>query len=188
MTKAERKAAEKGAQEEETRRLKGKKRREMERELKALKKELGEDGVDWEGLEKVLDGEWDEVEWDRVVNSMLERKAINDEGKPEWDDDIEEAAYDKVEEERDGELSQPTIGDEEEEDTFNMVSLNTSKQLHSLTPHTGCGFHRTRCTNKEAEEGQEGETTGHSCRRRCHLDNCTKSGEDSRYDAGIPRP
>lgn len=65
-----RKAAEKAAEEEETRRLKGKKRREAEAMLEGLKKELG-DKIDWEEVEKVLEGEWDEAEWERIVGSML---------------------------------------------------------------------------------------------------------------------
>ena len=74
QARAERKAAEKAAAEEETRRLKGKKRREMEAQIEALKKELGDD-MDWTALEKVLDGEWDEAEWERVVGTMLSEAA-----------------------------------------------------------------------------------------------------------------
>lgn len=102
--RAERKAAEKAAQEEETRRLKGAKRREIEKQLAALKEELG-DGVDWEQMEKIMDGDFDEDEWERVVGSMLAAKAeevssshiangtftadwrTQDDEKPEWDDD-----------------------------------------------------------------------------------------------------
>jgi protein KRI1 len=72
--KEERKAAEK-AREEETRRLKGEKRREMEKLVKSLKQEIGEANVDWEGLEKIMEGEWDESEWERVVGAMLQAKA-----------------------------------------------------------------------------------------------------------------
>lgn len=70
QAKAERKAAERAVQEEETRKQKGKKRREMERQLEQLKAELG-DSVDWKALEKVVDGEWDEEEWERVIGGML---------------------------------------------------------------------------------------------------------------------
>lgn len=73
--KEERKAAEKAAREEETRRLKGEKRREMEKLVKSLKQEIGEANVDWEGLEKIMEGEWDESEWERVVGAMLQAKA-----------------------------------------------------------------------------------------------------------------
>lgn len=58
------------AQEEETRRLKGKKRREAEQMLAGLRKELGEQ-VDWGEVEKVLEGAWDEAEWERIVGGML---------------------------------------------------------------------------------------------------------------------
>ena len=42
----------------------------MERQLEQLKAELG-DSVDWKALEKVVDGEWDEEEWERVIGGML---------------------------------------------------------------------------------------------------------------------
>lgn len=70
--KAERKAAERAVKEEEIRKQKGSKRREMERRMQALKDEVG-DGVDWSEVEKVLEGEWDEREWERVVGGMLEK-------------------------------------------------------------------------------------------------------------------
>ena len=38
--------------------------------LAGLRKELG-DQVDWEEVEKVLEGEWDEQEWERIVGGML---------------------------------------------------------------------------------------------------------------------
>jgi protein KRI1 len=40
-----------------------------------LKQEIGEANVDWEGLEKIMEGEWDESEWERVVGAMLQAKA-----------------------------------------------------------------------------------------------------------------
>jgi len=46
----------------------------MEAQIEALKKELGDD-MDWTALEKVLDGEWDEAEWERVVGTMLSEAA-----------------------------------------------------------------------------------------------------------------
>lgn len=77
--KAERKAAEKAAKEEEARRLKGEKRREMEKQMASLRKDLGFNGddnaeVDWDELEKIMDGEFDEGEWERVVGQMLEKQ------------------------------------------------------------------------------------------------------------------
>lgn len=74
--KAERKAAAKAAKEEEARRMKGEKRREMEKQMASLRKDLGieegQAGVDWDELEKVMDGDFDEGEWERVVGKMLE--------------------------------------------------------------------------------------------------------------------
>ena len=88
--KAERKAAARGAAEEETRRLKGKRRREMESQLASLKDALGEN-VDWDALEKVMDGEWDESEWEKVVGGMLARagEEVSEAGTAkEWADDV----------------------------------------------------------------------------------------------------
>lgn len=87
QAREERKAAEKAAREEEVRRKKGEKRREMEGQLSALKKELG-DGVDWAGVEKVLEGDWDEEEWERVVGGMLADRDAADDDKPSWDDGL----------------------------------------------------------------------------------------------------
>ena len=79
--KAERKAAEKLAKEEEARRQKGEKRREMEKQMASLRKDLGyEDGkgeVDWDELEKVMEGDFDEGEWERVVGKMLGSRNYN---------------------------------------------------------------------------------------------------------------
>lgn len=76
--KAERKAAERAVKEEEARRQKGEKRREMEKQMSSLRKDLGfTDGdgdVDWDELEKVMEGEYDEGEWERVVGQMLEKQ------------------------------------------------------------------------------------------------------------------
>ena len=52
--------------------MKGKKRREVEKQIEALKKELG-DKMNWEVVEKVMEGDWDEEEWERVVGEMLRR-------------------------------------------------------------------------------------------------------------------
>ena len=46
----------------------------MEAQIAALKRELGED-MDWTALENVLEGEWDEAEWERVVGTMLNEAA-----------------------------------------------------------------------------------------------------------------
>lgn len=85
--RAERKAAEKAAREAETKRQKGEKRREMEKQLAALREEVGDADVDWTAVEKVLEGEYDEAEWDRVVGEMLSKAADMDDEKPTWDDD-----------------------------------------------------------------------------------------------------
>lgn len=74
--KAERKAIEKATKEEEARRMKGEKRREMEKQMASLRKDLGYDEgekaeVDWDELEKVMEGDFDEGEWERVVSKML---------------------------------------------------------------------------------------------------------------------
>jgi protein KRI1 len=130
QARAERKAAEKAAAEEETRRLKGKKRREMEAQIAALKKELGED-LDWTALEKVLDGEWDEAEWERVVGTILSEAAARvrakegvgwfiadlqeDDEKPAWDD-MGDADYDDVDGEGYGDYVPGDEGEVEYED------------------------------------------------------------------------
>jgi protein KRI1 len=58
--------------------LKGEKRREMEKQMASLRKDLGiKEGkgeVDWDELEKVMDGDFDEDEWQRVVGKMLEAR------------------------------------------------------------------------------------------------------------------
>jgi protein KRI1 len=68
--RAERKAAEQAARDEEMRRRKGEKRREMDSRLASLKKDVG-DGVDWGEVVKLLEGNYDERDWDRVVGGML---------------------------------------------------------------------------------------------------------------------
>lgn len=48
----------------------------MEAQIKALKEELGEgEGMDWEAVEKIMEGEWDEDEWERVIGTMLNAAA-----------------------------------------------------------------------------------------------------------------
>ncbi|ORY34649.1 KRI1-like family C-terminal-domain-containing protein [Naematelia encephala] len=119
--RAERKAAERAAEEEKTRRLKGSKRREMEKQLKSLKAELGE-GLDWAEVEKVLEGDFDEAQWEKVIGTMLSKAADvqeygdDDEGKPEWDD-IEDAEYD---EEDLGEEPYPEEGENADDGPINM--------------------------------------------------------------------
>ncbi|WVW86838.1 hypothetical protein I302_108893 [Kwoniella bestiolae CBS 10118] len=104
--RAERKAAEKAAQEEALKAKKGSKRREMEKRMASLKSDLAAEGVDgdvdWDSLQKVLDGEWNENEWEKVVGGMLskagEKEDENEDGKPVWDDDIGDAEYDDMDE------------------------------------------------------------------------------------------
>ena len=76
--RTERKAAEKAQKEEEARRQKGIKRREMEKQMASLRKDLGikegQGTVDWDELEKVMEGDFDEDEWQRVVGKMLESR------------------------------------------------------------------------------------------------------------------
>ncbi|WRT69784.1 uncharacterized protein IL334_006775 [Kwoniella shivajii] len=100
--KAERKAAERAAQEENKRSKKGSKRREMEKRMASLKADLAAEGVEgevnWDSLEKVLDGEWNEGEWEKVVGGMLSRagEKEDEDGKPTWDDDLGDAEYDEI--------------------------------------------------------------------------------------------
>ncbi|KAK8849750.1 hypothetical protein IAR55_005085 [Kwoniella newhampshirensis] len=109
--RAERKAAEKAAQEEELKKKKGSKRREMEKRMASLKSDLAAEGVegevDWDQLEKVLDGEWDEGEWEKVVGGMLNKVGEADDededGKPIWNDDLGDAEYDDFDQEDDAE-------------------------------------------------------------------------------------
>ncbi|WWC73610.1 uncharacterized protein I206_107582 [Kwoniella pini CBS 10737] len=102
--KAERKAAERAAQEESLKAKKGSKRREMEKRMASLKSDLAAEGVegevDWDSLEKVLDGEWDENEWEKVVGGMLSKAGEQEDenGKPTWDDDLGDEEYDELEE------------------------------------------------------------------------------------------
>jgi protein KRI1 len=45
--------------------------------LARMKKELG-GKVDWTEVEKVLDGEWDEDEWERIVGGMFGQLGDNE--------------------------------------------------------------------------------------------------------------
>ncbi|EAL19062.1 hypothetical protein CNBH1640 [Cryptococcus deneoformans B-3501A] len=106
--RAERKAAEKAAKEEEIKREKGKKRREMEKRMNILKHDLEKEGfkdLEWGKLEKVLDGEWDENVWEKIVGGMLskgdEQEDGDDNEKPTWDDELGDAEYDEEEGEGD---------------------------------------------------------------------------------------
>jgi protein KRI1 len=50
----------------------------MEKQMASLRKDLGiKEGkgeVDWDELEKVMEGDFDEDEWQRVVGKMLESR------------------------------------------------------------------------------------------------------------------
>ena len=54
----------------------------MEKQMASLRKDLGyEEGsggdVDWDELEKVMEGDFDEGEWERVVGKMLGSREYN---------------------------------------------------------------------------------------------------------------
>ena len=80
----------------------------MESQLSALRKEIGE--KQWAKIEQVLEGDYDEDEWERVVGEALAGVEDGDAGedggegeeegegdeKPSWDDDDE--AYGDYEE------------------------------------------------------------------------------------------
>lgn len=70
--KAEKKAQQVAEREEITKREKGKKRREIERRLDTLRKELGE--AAFKEIEGEMDGEWDEEGFDRVMDKVLQRE------------------------------------------------------------------------------------------------------------------
>ena len=74
---AERKADEKRQKDEAIRRSKGERRREVEVLLAGLKKELG-NKVDWQEVDQVLDGEWDEEEWERIIGAILSTARENE--------------------------------------------------------------------------------------------------------------
>lgn len=65
--KKEREAAKAAAFEEETKRKKGKMRREIDMRLQALKEEFGEEAL--KGLD--LEGDWDEVAHDKAMQTLL---------------------------------------------------------------------------------------------------------------------
>nr|XP_031858396.1 uncharacterized protein CI109_006159 [Kwoniella shandongensis]KAA5525468.1 hypothetical protein CI109_006159 [Kwoniella shandongensis] len=127
--RAERKAAEKAALEEDLKKKKGSKRREMEKRMTSLKQDLAAEGVegevDWDQLEKVLDGEWDEGEWEKVVGGMLSKvdEAEDEDGKPIWNDDLGDAEYDEFDdEENDGgnDMEVDQTYNEDDEGPINM--------------------------------------------------------------------
>jgi protein KRI1 len=107
----------------------------MESQLSALRKEIGE--KQWQNIEKVLEGDFDEDEWERVVGEALAgvdddagQEQGEDEGdeKPSWDDDDE--AYGNYEEEGYGEEGGDVdmdmdMGMDEEEGPVNMVRSHT---------------------------------------------------------------
>ncbi|KAK4684486.1 protein KRI1, partial [Tremellales sp. Uapishka_1] len=123
--RAERKAAEKAVKEEEIRREKGKKRREMDK----LKQEIGEEGLDWTELERVLEGDYEEDEWERIVGGMLSRRENgdieeeDDEEKPSWDDDLGDEAYD-MDEGDDVELHLPYTNGAEENNADQPLNMD----------------------------------------------------------------
>ncbi|KAL1412555.1 Kinetochore protein Spc24 [Vanrija albida] len=153
----ERKAAEKAAREEETRRLKGEKRREMEKLVKSLKQEIGESNVDWEGLEKIMEGEWDESEWERVVGAMLQAKAEaeddtpeDDEDKPVWDDDDLGDYPEDGEFEGEGEWVEPQewTGDDVEDDDL-PINMDADFEAESAVSKT-----KARRDKKKGKKGK----------------------------------
>ena len=108
--------------EDETKRLKGAKRRELERDMAALKKEVGE-GADWSKVEKLLEGDFDEREWEKVIAEVLaggqdgpdgEMDEDDDDEKPTWDDDLGDEEYDEDDED---------ALEEAEDGPVNMVGL-----------------------------------------------------------------
>lgn len=114
------------------RKQKGSKRREMESQLSALRKEIGE--KQWAKIEQVLEGDYDEDEWERVVGEALAGVEDGDGGeegdegeeegdeKPSWDDDDE--AYGDYEEYEDG-AAEGQDGEMEFDDgPVNMVRLS----------------------------------------------------------------
>jgi hypothetical protein len=63
----------------------------MEKQMASLRKDLGiKEGkgkVDWDELERVMEGDFDEDEWQRVVGQMLESR--DDEvSNLSWDQDM----------------------------------------------------------------------------------------------------
>jgi protein KRI1 len=50
----------------------------MEKQMASLRKDLGikegQGNIDWDELEKVMEGDFDEGEWQRVVGKMLESR------------------------------------------------------------------------------------------------------------------
>lgn len=80
----------------------------MEKRMNVLKNDLEKEGfkdLEWGKLEKVLDGEWDENVWEKIVGGMLskgdEQEDEDDDEKPTWDDELGDAEYDEDEGEGD---------------------------------------------------------------------------------------
>ncbi|EIW71389.1 hypothetical protein TREMEDRAFT_67737 [Tremella mesenterica DSM 1558] len=91
--KKAREAEKKAAEEEEIRRLKGSRRREIESEMERLKRDLGE-GMDWAEVERLMEGDFDESQWENVIGRMLEQQGEGeDDSKPVWDD-MDDEEYD----------------------------------------------------------------------------------------------
>ncbi|WWC92889.1 uncharacterized protein L201_007851 [Kwoniella dendrophila CBS 6074] len=133
--RAERKALEKAKQEEELKAKKGSKRREMEKRMLSLKSDLAAEGIndnllDWDSLEKVLDGEWDENEWEKVVGGMLsnanQEDGEDENGKPTWEDDLDDIQYDDEEGEGEGGFAydQQVVGEYDEDDQDGRINMD----------------------------------------------------------------
>ncbi|RXK37989.1 hypothetical protein M231_04775 [Tremella mesenterica] len=97
--KKAREAEKKAAEEEEIRRLKGFRRREIESEMERLKRDLGQ-GMDWAEVERLMEGDFDESQWENVIGRMLEQQGEDradeqgeDDSKPVWDD-MDDEEYD----------------------------------------------------------------------------------------------
>lgn len=64
QAKLERKAEKRAAFEEETKRMKNQKRREIVERLREL-------GLEGKGVEELMEGDWDEGGWDRKMNELM---------------------------------------------------------------------------------------------------------------------
>jgi protein KRI1 len=69
QVKAERKAEQAAVLAEKTKQEKGKKRREIEKRMETLRRELGDEA--FKHLEKEMEGDWDEEVFDRAMDKVL---------------------------------------------------------------------------------------------------------------------
>lgn len=104
----------------------------MEAQLSALRKEIGEKG--WQKVEKVLDVDYDEDEWENVIGEVLAGledggDAEDDDEKPTWDEEDEygEEVYGEGEEKQD-DL-------EDAEGPINMVRLLDAEHSDKWDTH-----------------------------------------------------